>query len=126
MDSADEASGHPYAREGGAPVEIRAGGVAVFNGYVLHRSLPNSARRRFRRALVTHDMSAVSLLPWTFGATRARPDLRDIVMICGQDPYARRGLEEVTSPYVRRQNAERAKAIYAELASLRQRSGPKA
>src|SRR5258708_5489982 len=38
FDSADEAFGHPYAREGGAPVEVRAGGVAFFNGYVLHRS----------------------------------------------------------------------------------------
>lgn len=98
FDSADEAIAHPYALEGGTPVELRAGGVAFFNGYVLHRSLPNRARRGFRRALVTHYMSAESLLPWTLGATRARPDVRDIVMICGEDPYAWRGLEELTSP----------------------------
>src|SRR5579862_7615483 len=44
FDGAEEAYGHGYDREGGAPVEIKAGGVAFFNGYVLHRSLPNRAR----------------------------------------------------------------------------------
>ncbi|HEY1447968.1 MAG TPA: phytanoyl-CoA dioxygenase family protein [Caulobacteraceae bacterium] len=122
FDVAEEVWGHPYPREGGAPVEVRAGGVAFFNGYVLHRSLPNRAKRGFRRALVTHYMSAESLLPWTLGAPRARPDVRDIVMICGEDPYAWRGLEAVTSPYVRPENAERAKAIYAELAEGRRGS----
>lgn len=126
FDSADEAFGHPYAREGGVAVEVRAGDVAFFHGYVLHRSLPNSARRGFRRALVTHYMSAESLLPWTMGAPRARPDVRDIVMICGDDPYAWRGLEEVTSPFVRPANPERAASIFAELASRRERSSPKA
>ncbi len=42
---ADEVFDHPYEREGGVPVELKAGGVAFFNGYVLHRSLPNRARR---------------------------------------------------------------------------------
>ena len=47
------------------PVEVRAGTVVFFNGYLLHRSLPNRAPAgRYRRALVNHYMSAHSLLPW--------------------------------------------------------------
>jgi phytanoyl-CoA hydroxylase len=101
FDSADEVFGHAYPREGGVPIELQAGGVAFFNGYVLHRSLPNTAKSGYRRALVTHYMSAESMLPWTMGADTARPDVRDIVMICGEDPYAWRDLENVTSPYLR-------------------------
>jgi phytanoyl-CoA hydroxylase len=107
FDSADEAFGHGYQREGGVPIELKAGGVAFFNGYVLHRSLPNNAKSGFRRALVTHYMSAESLLPWTMGADTARPDVRDIVMICGQDPYAWRDIEDITRPYLRSESARR-------------------
>ncbi len=107
FDSADEAFGHGYQREGGVPIELKAGGVAFFNGYVLHRSLPNNAKSGFRRALVTHYMSAESLLPWTMGADTARPDVRDIVMICGQDPYTWRDIEDITRPYLRSESARR-------------------
>jgi len=107
FDSADEAFGHDYPREGGVAVELQAGGAAFFNGYVLHRSLPNNAKCGFRRALVTHYMSAESLLPWTMGADTARPDVRDIVMICGQDPYAWRDIEDITRPYLRSETARR-------------------
>jgi ectoine hydroxylase-related dioxygenase (phytanoyl-CoA dioxygenase family) len=118
FDSADEVHGHPYAREGGVPVELKAGGVAFFNGYVLHRSLPNRARAGFRRALVTHYMSARSLLPWAMGAPSAREDVRDIVMIAGEDPYAWRGLEDITRPYLRPSNPARAEAVYGEMRRL--------
>jgi phytanoyl-CoA hydroxylase len=107
FDSADEAFGHGYQREDGVPVELNAGGVAFFNGYVLHRSLPNNAKSGFRRALVTHYMSAESLLPWTMGADTARPDVRDIVMISGQDPYAWRDIEDITRPYLRSESVRR-------------------
>ena len=116
FDPAEEAFGHGLDREGGTPVQLRAGGVAFFNGYVLHRSLPNRAASGFRRALVTHYMSAESLLPWSLGADKAREDVRDIVMIAGEDPYAWRGLEELTRPYVRPEEPALAPALYAELA----------
>jgi ectoine hydroxylase-related dioxygenase (phytanoyl-CoA dioxygenase family) len=122
FDGAEEVHSHPYDREGGTPIELKAGGVAFFNGYVLHRSLPNRAKSGFRRALVTHYMSAESLLPWTLGAAAARPDVRDIVMIAGEDPYAWRGVENLTRPYLRPENAERAAAVAAELAESRKRS----
>ena len=121
FDSAHEVFDHPYEREGGVPVEIKAGGVAFFNGYVLHRSLPNRAPSGFRRALVTHYMSAHSLLPWTMGAPRAKPDVRDIVMIAGEDPYAWRGLEEISQPYIRPEDAAAAEAVYGELMARRAR-----
>lgn len=124
FDGAEEAYGHGYDREGGVPVELKAGGVAFFNGHVLHRSLPNRARAGFRRALVTHYMSAESMLPWTLGATRARPDVRDIVMIAGEDPYAWRGLEDIVRPWVRPDNAERQKEILAEMAAERRPAQP--
>jgi phytanoyl-CoA hydroxylase len=120
FDSADEAYDHPFDREGGVAVELKAGGVAFFNGYVLHRSLPNRAEGRFRRALVTHYMSAHSLLPWTMGQPIARPDVRDIVMVTGDDPYAWKGLEDVTRPYLRAESPEAADKVFRELAKTRQ------
>lgn len=45
-------------------MEIDAGDVLFFNGYLLHRSLPNMRTSGFRRALVIHYMNAHSLLPW--------------------------------------------------------------
>jgi len=117
FDGAEEAYGHGYDREAGVPVELKAGGVAFFNGYVLHRSLPNRAASGYRRALVTHYMSAESMLPWTLGQNRARPDVRDIVMIAGEDPYAWRGVEDINRPWVRPDNAERQREILAGMAT---------
>ena len=79
---------------------------------------PNRARVGFRRALVTHYMSARSLLPWLSPGPRDRADERDIVMIAGEDPYAWRGLESLTRPYLRPSNPERAEAVYGELRRL--------
>src|SRR5579859_2575503 len=118
FDSAAEAQAFPYDREGGVPVEVKAGAVAFFNGYVLHRSLPNRAAGGFRRALVTHYMSARSLLPWAPDGRRGPADMRDIVMIAGEDPYAWRGLDEVTIPYIRPEDPERAAQVYAEIAEI--------
>ena len=66
-------------------------------------------------------MSATSLLPWAMGAPRAREDVRDIVMIAGNDPYAWRGLEEIAMHYVRPDNPVRAEWVYGEL--RRRRAG---
>jgi phytanoyl-CoA hydroxylase len=118
FDPSDEAFGHPFEREGGRPVELKAGGVAFFNGYVLHRSLPNYASTGFRRALVTHYMSANSLLPWTTGTSGAAEDVRDIVMISGEDPYAWKGIEDLNIPYVRPENPEKVARVYSRLAAI--------
>ena len=104
FDCALEAQRFPYSNDEAVPVEVRAGSIVFFNGYLLHRSLPNYAETGFRRSLVNHYMSAESLLPWINPPgpfSVATLDHRDIVMIAGEDPYAFQGYENVHSPHVR-------------------------
>jgi len=104
FDCSLESHGFPYPEETAVPVEVRRGSVVFFNGYLLHRSLPNRAQAGFRRALVNHYMSAESFLPWrkpADGVPTAKADDRDIVMIAGIDPYAHKGLQEIFPPHVR-------------------------
>ncbi|MEZ4677657.1 MAG: phytanoyl-CoA dioxygenase family protein [Caldilineaceae bacterium] len=91
FDCVVEAFDFPYTDDDAVPVEVKAGSIVFFNGYLLHRSLPNRAAGGFRRALVNHYMSAESLLPWHMPENpvgMAVHDHRDIVMIAGTDPYA--------------------------------------
>jgi ectoine hydroxylase-related dioxygenase (phytanoyl-CoA dioxygenase family) len=103
FDCSEETRGFPYTDADAIPVEVRAGAIVFFNGYLLHRSLPNYANSGYRRVLVNHYMSAESLLPWYTGyeGRIATADFRDIVMIAGHDPYAYRGLEERNRPLLR-------------------------
>ncbi len=104
FDCALEAQGFPYSNDDAVPVEVRAGSIVFFNGYLLHRSLPNYAESGFRRSLVNHYMSAESLLPWINPAgpfSVATLNHRDIVMIAGEDPYAFQGMVDVHGPHVR-------------------------
>jgi phytanoyl-CoA hydroxylase len=94
---------HGFHDEDAIPVEVPAGTAVIFNGYLLHRSLPNKSNG-FRRALVNHYMSAESLLPWfrpEEGVPMAQTDHRDIVMVAGVDPYAFKGTTDVMRPQVR-------------------------
>jgi phytanoyl-CoA hydroxylase len=104
FDCTDESYGFPYTDADSIPVEVRAGAIVFFNGYLLHRSLENRATSGYRRVLVNHYMSAESLLPWqsfTEGTRIATADNRDIVMIAGQDPYAWKGITDTNRPLVR-------------------------
>jgi phytanoyl-CoA hydroxylase len=104
FDCSAEAYDFPYSDDDAVPVEIEAGSVLLFNGYLLHRSLPNTAASGMRRALINHYMSAQSLLPWTqppAGVHVAKWDCRDIVLVAGHDPYAWRGTADLTRPYIR-------------------------
>ncbi|MEM1446982.1 MAG: phytanoyl-CoA dioxygenase family protein [Planctomycetota bacterium] len=114
FDCAEESTGFPYTDDDAVPVEVKAGSVVFFNGYLLHRSLPNRAPQgTYRRVLVNHYMSATSTLPWTgIGNTEhdtflddnrtvAKCDVRDIVMIAGEDPYAWMGIQDIFTPHVR-------------------------
>ena len=86
------------------PVEVAAGSAVMFNGYLLHRSLPNRSPNSTRRALANHYMSAESLLPWRLppeGVHMAKADYRDVVMVAGTDPYAWKGSEDIARPHVR-------------------------
>jgi phytanoyl-CoA hydroxylase len=96
-DCADESVGFPYTDDDQVPVEVSTGAAVFFNGYLLHRSFPNTAARGYRRSLVNHYMSAESLLAWNY----PREDFRDIVVVAGQDPYAYKGVERLAFPQVR-------------------------
>jgi phytanoyl-CoA hydroxylase len=100
FDCTGEAVFFPYTDEDAIPVEVKAGSVVFFNGYLLHRSLPNYATSGYRRVLVNHYMSAESLLPWG-DENGATGDYRDIVMVAGSDPYYFKGLEERAFAHVR-------------------------
>ena len=104
FDCAGETYGFPYTDEDSIPVEVKAGSLVFFNGYLLHRSFPNRAQSGYRRVLVNHYMSAESLLPWRGpkeGQHMAIADYRDILMIAGEDPYGWKPLEELAAPKVR-------------------------
>jgi phytanoyl-CoA hydroxylase len=104
FDCAGVAYQFPYRDEDSVPVEVKAGSIVFFNGYLLHRSLPNHAKSGYRRVLVNHYMSAESLLPWmkvNEGESIATADHRDIIMIAGEDPYAWKGTQEITQVWVR-------------------------
>jgi ectoine hydroxylase-related dioxygenase (phytanoyl-CoA dioxygenase family) len=94
----------PYTDEDSVPVEVKAGAIVFFNGYLLHRSLPNIAAGGFRRSLVNHYCSAETFLPWLppeKPTALATHDHRDIVMIAGEDPYAYKGISDVMYPHIR-------------------------
>ncbi|MEZ4866250.1 MAG: phytanoyl-CoA dioxygenase family protein [Caldilineaceae bacterium] len=104
FDCVVESYDFPYRDEDSIPVEVKAGSVVFFNGYLLHRSLPNVAHGGFRRSLVNHYCSAETLLPWLppdKPVGIAMHDHRDIVMIAGEDPYAYMGTTDVMYPHIR-------------------------
>ena len=104
FDCAHETFRFPYTDEDAIPVEVKTGALVLFNGYLLHRSFPNQADSGFRRVLVNHYMSAESLLPWHGlqpGERMATADMREIVMIAGEDPYAYKGTTMSGKPGVR-------------------------
>jgi phytanoyl-CoA hydroxylase len=96
FDGADECHGFDAAQA--VPVEVKAGTVVFFNGYLLHRSLRNRSAANWRRALVCHYMNAWSLLPW-FNAevpgqgmqSIGTADHRGVFAVAGTDPYAWKG-----------------------------------
>ena len=104
FDCAHESYQTPYTDDDAVPVEVKAGSIVVFNGYLLHRSLPNRSSSGFRRVLVNHYMSAESLLPWIWPSEPtglAMHDHRDIILVAGTDPYAYKGTDEIMKPHIR-------------------------
>ena len=102
FDEGEETYGYPYDDDQALPLEVAAGGLVFFNGYLLHRSFRNRARSGFRRALVNHYMSAESLLPWDWdGRLPATSDNRDVVIVAGEDPYPYKGFEDHTFAFLR-------------------------
>jgi ectoine hydroxylase-related dioxygenase (phytanoyl-CoA dioxygenase family) len=93
FDFAPESFGFDESAE--IPVEVKAGSVVFFNGYLLHRSRKNRSGI-YRRVLVNHYMNAWSLLPWgqlKEGEHPAMADRRCIIPVAGIDPYAWKGYD---------------------------------
>lgn len=92
FDFAEESYGFDEAAE--IPVEVKAGTLVCFNGYLLHRSRKNRGHT-YRRVLVNHYCNAWSLLPWRVqeGERPANADRRCVVPVSGIDPYAWKGYE---------------------------------
>ena len=102
FDHTEESFGYPFDEDQAIPVELEAGSIVLFNGYLLHRSLNNARKEGYRRSYVNHYMSAESLLPWSGGCLdHPVEDYRDIVLVAGKDPYAYKGIEDISMPYLR-------------------------
>ena len=92
FDFAPESYGFDESAE--VPVEVKAGTLVFFNGYLLHRSRKNRSNV-YRRVLVNHYCNAWSLLPWSLeeGERVANADRRNILPVSGIDPYAWKGYQ---------------------------------
>lgn len=91
-----------YEADDPLSVEVKKGSVVFINGYTLHGSSRNKTTDCFRTALVNHYMSAESMLPWDQdGKLQPTEDLRDIVLVAGEDPYAWKGTIDANQPYLR-------------------------
>lgn len=92
FDFAPESYGFDTSTE--VPVEVKAGTVVFFNGYLLHRSFKNRSDI-YRRVLVSHYMNAWSLLPWSIkeGESPANADRRNVIPVAGVDPYSWKGYD---------------------------------
>ncbi|MDE2125022.1 MAG: phytanoyl-CoA dioxygenase family protein [Armatimonadetes bacterium] len=90
FDTGQQSYGFDTSNE--TPVEVKAGTVVFFNGYLLHRSARNRSSI-YRRVLVNHYCNAWSLLPWSIaeGESVASADRRCVVPVAGSDPYAWKG-----------------------------------
>ena len=108
FDPAPESYGFDGSDE--IPVELRAGSVLFFNGYLLHRSRKNTSGG-YRRALVNHYMSTQSPLHWCLDEEladggRHGSDNRSVHVVCGEDPYAWLGYKIPANPVYLREYEE--------------------
>jgi len=102
-DASDMSYGFSYEEKDAVPVQLKAGSCVFFNGYLLHRSLKNNSKDKYRRAFANHYLSAESFLPWNWdGRIQGHiKDNRDILMVIGEDPYKDKGIESHFYPYIR-------------------------
>lgn len=106
LDRAQEAFGFPHDTAQAVALEMAAGSVVFFDGYLLHGSYPNRTAHGFRRALLYVYCSAHSTM--SFDPTSYQPsanDYRDIVMVAGNDPYAWKGIHPLGGPSMRKAGA---------------------
>jgi ectoine hydroxylase-related dioxygenase (phytanoyl-CoA dioxygenase family) len=103
-DREEECYGFPYAPDDAVPIELGPGSAVFFNGYLLHGSYPNRSERGFRRALLYSYSSAATPLAWNPRNVPVsnQSDYRDIVMVRGVDPYAWKGVKDLSRAWLRK------------------------
>ena len=98
-----DAAHQPHAESEAVPLPVSRGTLIVFDGHLVHRSLPNRSDG-FRRSLALHAARATSRMPW-MGAEQRGPigeaDCRDFELICGEDPYADARRDDLLLPWLR-------------------------
>ena len=92
----------------GTPIQVKGGAAIIFNGYLRQRILSNRAMQGpFCRASVNHCMSANLMSPWDWdGRIPPTRDVRDIAMICGNDPQSPKGVDDITYAFLCAATAE--------------------
>jgi ectoine hydroxylase-related dioxygenase (phytanoyl-CoA dioxygenase family) len=102
LDRAEEIHGFPWPRDALVPVEVPAGSVVFFDGYLIHGSYPNRSAGQTRRALLYVYASAATPVlfdPASYQTTTE--DYPDIVMVAGRDPYGWVQRHRHGEPYLR-------------------------
>ena len=94
----------PEPVESAVPIPLAPGSAVFFNGYLVHGSYQNVRPSGFRRALLYTYASAETQMAWS---PRNDPvsnydDYRDYTMVCGHDPYAWKGIRDLSRAYLRR------------------------
>ncbi|HJV20366.1 MAG TPA: phytanoyl-CoA dioxygenase family protein [Sediminibacterium sp.] len=81
------------------PIEVKAGTVLFYHGLTIHGSRPNKTMYCNRMALQCHYMSANAGLSWSAGDKLVpTADIRDCVMIAGEDSHQWQGRTPVDCP----------------------------
>jgi phytanoyl-CoA hydroxylase len=104
LDREEEAFGFPEPVESAVAIPLAPGSAVFFNGYLVHGSYQNVRPSGFRRALLYTYASAETLMAWS---PRNDPvsnydDYRDYTMVCGNDPYAWKGIRDLGRAYLRK------------------------
>lgn len=103
LDREEEAYGFPMPAEGEVSIELAPGSAVFFNGYLVHGSYQNVRSSGFRRALLYVYASAETLMAWSprNDPVSAYDDYRDYTLVCGEDPYAWKGIRDIGRAYLR-------------------------
>ena len=103
FDCSDKRYGFPYNEEDAVPVNVKRAALSSSTAICCIARCPTMPHG-YRRALVNHYMSAELCCrgtDWKKGRRVAHADYRDIIMIAGKDPYAWKGIEDISKPSVR-------------------------
>ena len=103
IDREEESYGFPQPIADAIPIALAPGSAVFFNGYLLHSSFQNVRPSGFRRALLYTYASAETLMAWSprNDPVSSYEDYRDYTMVCGEDPYAWKGIRDIGRAYLR-------------------------